>query len=162
MMSPEEFLRAFPRICVGLNFEAFRSSSWPITIQTASAAESFAKIYTAWYFAPTRQTSIYNGVGYAESDAKPLRVSEASAALLHLPSSRQRIVEKYEDEFKTLSGHISISVPAYAVGHGRHLLLDGNHRVVAVAHIGKPFEIKLVTIEGPIQRRYLLDLLHWE
>jgi hypothetical protein len=41
--------------------------------------------------------------------------------------------------------------PAYDIGGGRRLLLDGNHRCISIVRSGIDFKIDLIVINGPVR-----------
>jgi hypothetical protein len=49
--------------------------------------------------------------------------------------------------------------PAYNVGGGRRLLLDGNHRCISLIRSNLDYDIALIVINGPIRREILPTLV---
>lgn len=52
--------------------------------------------------------------------------------------------------------------PAYNVGAGRRLLLDGNHRCISLVRSGIAYSIDLIVINAPVRGVILPDLAVFE
>lgn len=56
---------------------------------------------------------------------------------------------------------VKLKLPAYDVEPG-YLLLDGVHRSIATLRAGVEYDIELIVIHGPVDRRILADLAVFE
>ncbi|WP_189426473.1 hypothetical protein [Devosia pacifica] len=90
-----------------------------------------------------------------------MRVEEVVARLNEFPQANQQAFERAMADFRD-ERHIELVVPAYALENGDYLLLDGNHRVCALFALDASATVRLRTLVGPIDRRILIDLKHWD
>ncbi|NGP17758.1 hypothetical protein [Devosia aurantiaca] len=53
-------------------------------------------------------------------------------------------------------------LPVYDLGMDGMFLMDGNHRAVALYMSDKPFEVELLVLHAPVDRRILIALKYWD
>jgi hypothetical protein len=95
------------------------------------------------------------------ADARPLSVREAADPGIAWPGERAHRLAAFEQHFATADEPIQLLLPAYAVGKGRTLLLDGTHRAVAAYRTGAPVALFIFTLRGPLDPAVLPDLRHY-
>lgn len=156
-MNADPLVACLERINVCLNWHRMHRERWPISVSQITSQTDLAKLYMPWYLDPNEAW-----VDYAHEAAKPMRVCEAAKKIGRLPIPSQRIVAKYAAIFQASKRPIQLMLPVYRLSSEASLLLDGNHRVVALAIVKPTFELTLALIDGPVEADALPDLKHWE
>jgi len=151
------FIRAFrPVVRVLLDWEQLESGRFAVQLTTVSEPTSLDYWYTPWYF-----DAQGNEVSYDMGTATPVSISQAADGLKGLSSARQQSIEELTIEFSRRSDPIQIPVAMYTLTHGRCLVLDGSHRLIAAAISKRPFIILSFVVHGPLNASILPDLAHW-
>lgn len=114
--------------------------------------EELSNLRMVWY-----RTSVEKDVSYNVVGAVPAVVSEVANDLASWP--------KRVDNVNYWIGKLEHSdspgtLLAYRLETGPPLLLDGNHRSVAIATVQSPGTTEVLILEGPIDRKVLPDLRH--
>lgn len=138
---------------VRFNWRRFGAEGWPISIERLMP-DQLCRVYTPWYESNGRI-----GAAYYELDARPLSVVEAARRRLEFDAKRAADIQEKVDLIA--SSDISLEVPAFALPGGRFLLLDGNHRIVALVASGHDAPVTLHAVTGPIESDALPDLARW-
>ncbi|WP_031517020.1 hypothetical protein [Streptomyces sp. NRRL F-5123] len=127
------------------------------TLSGGAGRRRLAELFTVWYVDGAGAGSRWDAPG-----SRPLRVEESERALSCWPEDRRRAVVALARSFAAGTGPLDLTVPAYRVGEGRHVLLDGNHRAVA-AHLvpGRDLRLTLWALTGPVREDILPDLRHY-
>ncbi|MEV7030161.1 hypothetical protein AB0N99_08020 [Streptomyces sp. NPDC093272] len=158
-MSLEDFEARFrPGIRAELDWIAlaeFRAHVQVATFVGDEAKQRLAALFTVWYADPTGADSSWKGPG-----SRPLRVGEVDRTLHSWPDSRRRTVTALTQAFSASPEPVSLNVPAYQVGGGRHVLLDGNHRAVAVHQAAVGVHLTVCSLVAPVRESILPDLRH--
>lgn len=128
----------------------------PVTIVTAAEKSEFRDWYSPWYVADGREC------GYDAPGAQPLSILAAGGGSAPLSRERQASIEGVMAELAALRDPRDVVVATYALGEGRQLVLDGNHRLAALVHLGGRFRVVGLCLMGPVDRRVLPDLMHWD
>ncbi|NUS11264.1 MAG: hypothetical protein HOY69_07625 [Streptomyces sp.] len=106
-------------------------------------------------------------VGYDHPDAVPIRHTELAAGTDVLDEDRRERIRKLRDHYATrLDGEgVSLILATYALGPDRRLVLDGNHRLAAIAGLvaeGCPATLVEFRLTGPLDPALLPDLIHFQ
>ncbi|MGW4561550.1 hypothetical protein ACWEN3_03775 [Streptomyces sp. NPDC004561] len=127
------------------------------TLDGDAGRRRLAELFTVWYADGTGTASRWDAPG-----SRPLRVATAERSLPTWPEDRRRAVASLKRSFAAGRGPLALTLPAYRVGEGRHVLLDGNHRAVA-AHLtaGRDVRLTLWSLSGPVCEGILPDLRHY-
>ncbi|WP_405592239.1 hypothetical protein [Streptomyces sp. NBC_01190] len=119
----------------------------------------------AGYFAPWYGDG-QDEVGHDHPGAVPLRHTEIAAAGAVLAPSRLARIESLRDQYAGRMGgaEISLLLATYALGGNRFLVLDGNHRLNALARLiaqGCPVTLTEFRLTAPVDPVLLPDLAHF-
>jgi hypothetical protein len=154
-MAFSEFERFFrPHVRVLLAWRQLERLAPSTRFRILSTERDLRSLFCPWYVNGSGQT-----VGYGDPDARPLTVS--AAAEIEWPLKRTVAVQQLAKAFR--KGHVPVQVvlPAYAIDVRRDLLLDGNHRAVALVVARLRFRALIVAVEGPVNPEMLPDLAHF-
>jgi hypothetical protein len=114
------------------------------------------------YYAPWYADRSGRATDYRATDARPLRsVDIAGDGRVLSPAQREQVT--YFERILPRSGS-RLPLPVLDLGGGRRLVLDGNHRLVALLrHVatGGSFRIAEYRITAPLDSHLLPDLRHW-
>lgn len=152
-----DIVRVFAEVRMRLNFPRFFSERWPVFAFGGLTVSSFDKLYTGWY-----RTDSDVGVNFSDQGARPISLPEAVHRCTELPKQKRARVSELAAAYSSTSTPILELLPAYQLQDGQHLLLDGNHRLVALGASGLRFEFCLLSIRGPLDHDALPDLVHWQ
>lgn len=156
-LSTELFVSFFkPCIRVLFNWERLEREKWPIEVVVVDDYSALSSWYAPWYLGESRAE-----VNYAAADARPLAISELPATLHCLSVPRQQSILSLAERFKHDQQPVQLVVPLFALGPSRYFLLDGNHRMAALATLQIKFCLMAFVVHGPIQGDVLPDLQHW-
>ena len=153
----EEFIgRFYNKIHVIFNWERFKNEDWPIDIILLENNIDVNKWYTPWYVD-------LNGIeaNYNAPNAIPLSINGVLCSE-HIMNKRNKKVSQILMECKRLAQPIKFDIPAYELGNGKYLVLDGNHRIIALLKHGLRFVVQAFVLRGPIDEGIVADLLHWK
>ncbi|MGW1587939.1 hypothetical protein [Streptomyces sp. NPDC002386] len=119
--------------------------------------------HAPWY----RDASGSGEVEYDHADAVPIRHAELVTDLSVLRGERRSRIEALRDQYATrLDGPgVSLTLATYALGPGRSLVLDGNHRLTALAQLvakGCPVRLIEFRLTAPVSSAILPDLIHYQ
>lgn len=106
-----------------------------------------------WYLSGGRQVS------YDTAGAQYLRLDEVPDTLSLLEPERRGFIEDLTRRLAKNSP-VQFLMATYRV-RDTEIILDGNHRAVAALLSGAECRILVLSIDGPIDPRYLPDLVHW-
>lgn len=154
-LSEDDLRKCFSGIRVQLNVQLPVGQKWSPRIQVLDDLEQIRGLYVPWY-----RTSSEFDVGCKDNGAMPATAGDIADNLSEW-IGRICGIQKYVTEFRA-SKRADLNIPVYKLNEdGRFLILDGNHRCVALLKAGVPFKVNLVVIEGPITRDALPDLVHF-
>jgi hypothetical protein len=155
-MNIEEYRDCFKGISVCLNWQQAFCEQWQVTSSHIWSPDGIRDIYMPWYL-----SSSGTPASYTDQAASPVTVGKVADNIDVWPTKRARI-DCYRYKFLVDPKVVPISLPAYSLPNNGRLLLDGNHRAVALAIARVKCEVTLVSICGPISSGALPDLSHWE
>lgn len=138
---------------VMIDHDAVRDMSF--TIKKVCSEGDLRKLQMPWYKGASDQFD----VPYNFERAAPVRVGQVADDIERW-SNKKAGIQCYVNKFRS-EELINATVPGYALGNDNTLLLDGNHRAVALVRTGRPFLLNIKVIEGPINPAILPDLAHW-
>jgi|CXWL01.1.fsa_nt_gi hypothetical protein len=125
---------------------------WPTRRETVTLRD-FSRVYAPWYeTADGRETS------YDDPHGRPLSIDRAAQVFRSLSHK-----DRFDYPIEQLSkGAIPATIlPAYKLPRSNLLLLDGNHRTVAIAHLKLSVPVDLIVCDGPMEESALWDLKYW-
>jgi hypothetical protein len=143
-----------PSMRVLLNWKLAAEQSWPIRLSVQAGETDFSSLMTPWYVDGTSE------VGYDCDRGHPVSVGQISALIGRLHSRRREHIQSLCTEMSSWRQPVQLTIPRYALRRGTFLLLDGSHRLAALAIARLPSRIMSFTIEGPIDPHVLPDLGH--
>ena len=155
-MSINDFINFFAKIRVTMNWEKLLAHSPTVAIREISDREELIQLIVPWY-----RTEMEFDARYDAPGARAMSVREVEQNFDSLPEKKRNGTQQNSNNYLNADAAISIYLPAYQLPQNLHLLLDGNHRTIALARITKPFSLKLISIVGPIDPEILPDLGHW-
>jgi hypothetical protein len=143
-----DFLSLFSGIQVSMNWQLLLSKSPQIDQLPISSKGQLGKLTTV-----CRVDKNGNYADGRDNDADILTVGA------------NPFPEKFENELRRHQNAATIPnnfyLPVYAINDG-HLILDGNHRAVALYRSGVIPNLCMLSINGPICSQILPDLKKWE
>lgn len=151
------FAERFPGIQLRLHYERIAPGTATVGVQEITDRAALGDVFTA-YRATQRQVE----VSMKNPFARPMRIGDIAARLGEFPVANRQAFIAYRDRFAQEAGPITVDAPAYDLGAGRLLLLDGNHRATALFMDEVPFVLRLHVLSAPISRRVLIDLKYWD
>lgn len=126
------------------------------TLVRDEAKRRLAAFFTVWYADSAGADSLWNASG-----SRPLRVAAVDRTLHSWPDNRRRTVTALTRVYAASAEPVSLILPAYRVGGGCHVLLDGNHRAVAVYQADVEVHLTLCSLSAPVCETILPDLRHY-
>ena len=157
-MTPQEFHTEFVSgITVCFNWPRFFAEWWPVSIRYLRDRADFERCYIPWYLDGTR--GFINNT--AESDP-PFRACTMPVRQTAVPSDHLSRIQGWRQRFQQTLHPVVFRIPAYSLPQDRFLLLDGNHRFLALTLLGRPFSVTVCSIDGPIDGNCLMDLRYWQ
>ena len=150
------FIKAFqPQVRVLLRWDQVEEKQYPAYVDVFTDSAPFENWFAPWYC---------NSQGleteYMARDARPLSIADIATDASPLSTSRRGKIEALSHSF---CAHeiVQIVVGLYALPHGKYLVLDGNHRLVAALRSRRPMTILAFTLVAPVDSQLLADLRHW-
>lgn len=155
--SPKQFEEKFREaIRVGLNWERFLAEHWPIERVTLASEADLERCFTPWYVGKGAEE-----LPYDHPHAAPMSLSDVPHAFTILSDERKSDIQAKIDKLRTGPSPARFIAPTYALPDGCYFILDKNHHLSALALSGKPFEVELWNVLGPLEKECLLDLDFW-
>lgn len=139
---------------VMLAWERLGSPEFGVTATYSRSPRLLGAMFTVWYAGPDGADAD------CWSAARPLRVAEAGRTEPSWPAERARRIAGFERAFREAPEPARLVLPAFALGQGALLLLDGNHRAVAAHRAGVPVRLLVYALRGPLREEILPDLRH--
>jgi hypothetical protein len=150
-----EFERFFrPHVRVLFAWQQLERLAPRTRFRVLSTQRGLGSLFCPWYVNGSGQI-----VGYGDPDARPLTVP--AAAEIEWPLKRTVAVQQLAKSFRKADVPVQVVLPAYVIDARRDLLLDGNHRAVALIAARVPFRALIVAVEGPVNPEILPDLAHF-
>lgn len=141
-------------IRVLLDWGEVRARSLSARIEFATSYLDVQGDYFPWYLGESGEEVVLGG------SARPIALAEFPAVEERLLPSRRKRIDELREGF-TRWGSVQLLVPAYRVGRSR-LILDGCHRLAALAGCTVSVRVVFFTLHGPPDPRVLPDLTHWQ
>ncbi|MGW2823644.1 hypothetical protein ACWC24_22015 [Streptomyces sp. NPDC001443] len=166
------FTQGAHRIRASLDWEALsrmaRQGDPPVGLAMVSTTlapydlAALAGYHAPWY----REASGTGEVRYDQRDAVPLRHAELATDLSSLRQERRSRIGELRDHYATRldAQGISLMLATYALGPDGYLVLDGNHRLTALAQLvakGCPATLIEFRLTAPLDPALLPDLRHY-
>lgn len=98
---------------------------------------------------------------YLDSTAWPLSVPDVAKRLDEFCQQRRSRIACYAKRIQN-GEEGPFEFPAYALPNGQFMLLDGNHRLVALQKSGIIASVALHVVHGPFDQNILADLWRWQ
>jgi hypothetical protein len=136
-----------------LNWTRFAVENWPVSLLRTTDTAELEQLTTLIYASEERV-----GLRYDDPGASPLSVRDAVIRFDSFPQEKMPIVGGTSNDIGR-SKRYRLRFPFTPC---RFLILDGNHRTVALARSRQPFQLDLIAIRGPLDRGALPDLQHFE
>jgi hypothetical protein len=152
----DDFCRRFQgKIRVKFNWTRFLEGLWPIRQHTIWRPEELTRFYLPWYLSCAQCE-----VRYDYPSATPLLLADI---LNWLPSlkARWQLIDQYGRDYTPNGQLVTVEVPVYRLPGEMWLLLDGNHRLSAIALARPAFAATVYEVCGPLAEQALPDLRHW-
>jgi hypothetical protein len=155
-MKTSEFISQFQAINVRLNWRRMSAQQWPVSTYRIYSTTKLRDLYMPWHQ--------LNGaeVPCTMDGAMPRTVGQTADEMKGPEATRQEIILKYRAIIQAAPPPVKMTFPAYLLPDSKRLLLDGNHRAIALHLSEMAFEITLLSIEGPIDKDALPDLRVWQ
>jgi hypothetical protein len=151
------FLSHFPDIQMRLHPDRIPDTEARVVQRVITDKSEIAPLFTA--FRATRHQAV---VPFKTPFAYPMRIRELVERFAETKPSFRASFEAMRLSLMATPGAIDIEIPAYDLGSGDLLLLDGNHRATALYLGDRPFTLRITTLSAPVDRRYLITLKHWD
>lgn len=145
-----------PLTRVRLRWDLLQDMKAPISTQVIFDREKLKDLYHPWYNNPSGKI-----VGWDSVDAKPLSVLDVANKSGAITNERLSHINEVGAALKSFDGPVQLTALAYRVPGNKHLLLDSNHRIAALAQENLPFRLILHSVEGPVHGKYLPDLVQF-
>jgi hypothetical protein len=156
-VTPKTFAENYREsIRVGFNWDRFLDEAWPVERVILNSRSDLSRCFMPWYIGKTGDE-----VAFDHPEAVPLRLTDVPKSFQILNEERKTDIQAYVETFRTHRGVVEFAVPTYALPEDQHFVLDGNHRLSALAMVSVPFEATLWNVRGPLDVDCLLDLVHW-
>lgn len=150
-------LVSYPDIALRLHADRIRPDEQTSAIVKITDARTVSRLYTAF-----RATPRQAGVSLGRPCADPMTVADFARRITEFDERTQSAVASLTEHFRSIDHVITLRVPAYALGRGSFLILDGNHRTTALFLSGRRFVLELDSLFAPVDRRYLIDLKYFD
>jgi hypothetical protein len=144
-LSPQDYLDLFPDIAVELDRERFRAQGWPVSTKVIENAHELDRCYSAFRLSLGR----FNPRLLHWVLARQALIGEVAPQIDRLPPANQARLAPFLEDYAGRFGPVCLTLPAYGLPRGRLFVLDGNHRLTALRHLGCPFEVAFLVIDGP-------------
>ena len=140
-MADFESLFAVRAIRTWVDWEALDDSNCTVRAAILTDVESLRRIHTVWY----------------RNQGEPADWRDQAARRVSVGEEADRVTLDTLDRRLLDVPHV---FPALDLGGGQLMLLDGNHRAVALAALGNPIHLLLLILEGPHEPLVFPDLIH--
>lgn len=141
-------------IRVWIDWEELFRLSIPVRVTFASSIDDLEGGYLPWYLAPEGREVDF------DDDARPVALAEFPDAESSLGKERREKIAALRAALAS-SESVHLLVPAYDLGGGRKLILDGCHRLAALTALPVRLKAVVFTLEGPLEPTVLPDLSRW-
>lgn len=155
------FVKFFKQeIRVLLNWERMFSEEWGINLVVTDNPEVIADWYMPWNVDQHGCEVRFDAPG-----AHPIRIGDIGAVLPGLAEYRQNAISRIANSLSQLAqraDRLQIVCPTYQLPNNQQFILDGNHRIAAIFTARIPFVLMGFSVQGPLERSVLPELMHWE
>jgi hypothetical protein len=141
-------------IRVAFNWRRLFVEGWPITIHKRQDSAIFSTLKLPWYLAND------GFVSFDAPGALPVRLGDIEKWYPLLPERQRNDIDNMKGEFLSGARATDFEFPVYAMPKDEYLVMDGNHRLSALALAKLPFAINMWVVHGPIDTTALADLTH--
>ena len=132
-----------PLTKVRLRWDLLQKMDAPVSTHVIVDREKLKDLYHPWYNSSTGKI-----VGWDSADAKPLSVLDVASKSAVITEERTAHINEVGKILKSYDSPVQITALAYKVPGNKHLLLDSNHRVAALAAENVPFRLIVHSING--------------
>ncbi len=151
-----QYAKRFPDIGVGLNWDRFRAEAWPVQRRLLTDRDELLTYYT--FFRRSLGRVMPHFLHWLAS--RQMRVAEVLRDYDRIPAEHRETIDHFFNIWAEGAGPLEMELPTYRFGGNQHFIVDGNHRACAIALSQKPFRITLFSIDGPVERDALVDVVH--
>jgi hypothetical protein len=155
-MTAAEFGEHFPEITVGLNWQRFQDEAWPVQRQVLTDRDELLGFYT--FFRRSLGRVMPHFLHWVAS--RQMAIADVLRNIDRIPAEHRQVIDHFVALWADGSGPIELKLPTYRFGQNKHFIVDGNHRACAVALSQRPFRLELYSIDGPVERDALVDVVH--
>jgi len=149
----DEFWELASDIRVGLATELARSESWSVKEVVLINRDQLKELFAPWY-----QTQNDFDVPFNAEGAVPVKIGDVLNNYRRWEKRHSRV-----DEIRCSlqTNDVSLTILGFCLPCDGTLLLDGNHRIIALAQTEYRFRLRVLVLDGPINPAVLPDLQHW-
>lgn len=147
------FRTRFPEIAVRVNWERFRADGWPVRVLRTTATADVLELFTCYRLSLGRVNAHFLHWLFSRN----MTVSDVLKRYGRMPQRDRRIIESFVAEYREES-LVKLELPTFGLPAGRQFLADGNHRIVALALAGVPFELDLYSVAAPPAARAFVGM----
>jgi hypothetical protein len=147
----------FPGIQLRLHLDRIPAALGSVSAVRTRDRQDLGSLFTAYRATGRKVEASMNNPW-----ARPMRIAELASRLDQFDPLNRKAFEHYRDTFAAATAPIRLEAPAYDLGRDGYLLLDGNHRIAALFMADIPFELTLVVLHAPVDRKILVDLRYWD
>lgn len=157
-MSDLDSIEAFlPDIRMKLHLDRIDPETAQVSETMIEDRQALGRLMSAYRRTPFR---VESGLGNPLS--RPMSVAEVADSIGGFSQRNRLAFADYMERIKLSGEPPRWTLPAYDLGPAGLLLLDGNHRAVATYIAARRFTIELRVLHGPLDRRILPPLKHWD
>lgn len=146
-------------IRVAFNWNRLLQEEWPIKLKIASDFDEIMNWYTIWRIDHEGNSASYDSLG-----SRPLQLAEIPKMLPFFDRTHQQIlINKAQAYLEQQCYHqpLQFIIPTYNLSQHLELIMDGTHKLGALALTKAPFKVLVVSVNGPIDPEILPDLQWW-
>ncbi|MFF6916960.1 hypothetical protein [Streptomyces sp. NPDC012466] len=144
----------WPRLAALHQADAARVVREDVTLDRLPPPRAY---YAPWYADPAGRPTDYRAL-----DARPLNSAELAVTGRGLTEEQRLRVGRFE---QALAGRpLPLCLPTLDLGEERRLVLDGNHRLIALLRLvaaGSAAVVREFRVSAPLDPDLLPDLRHW-
>ncbi|MFI5459921.1 MAG: hypothetical protein ACHRXM_31260 [Isosphaerales bacterium] len=150
------FVRAFrPHFRVRFAWDRLERERWPVRMGVVDSPRDLEGWFVPWYLRGGEES------GFGDRWANSIGLTDVPQLLGSLRPSRRDRIAALAASFTGSREPVQLAVATYWLGSGRHLVLDGNHRLAALLLAVHPFTLIVFTVFGPLDSGVLPDIQHW-
>jgi hypothetical protein len=151
-----DMLRAAFAVRVRFNWERVLRKHAKVVPQVLSRVEEFQPFVHPWYVLASNPNA-----GWDWEGAHPVSVLKLADNPRLVTPERRKVIAEMKRILQRFHPPVQLTILAYSLPKGRQLILDGNHRMAAIARYKLPFTLVVLSIKGPIDGAIVPDLWHF-